>query len=161
MEHRRHRDPADLRTDRLGYNARMMRRHLAPFLLLPLVACTATIHLHSDWATWSWLGTEPSNECKSLAIECAPAAIAVRTKLQTSATGGELVLRLVAPDGVERCRQVVRSGKGEVVQSWPAQTGRWVLHVDAVDFTGSYDIQLDATDAPIQVHVEIAGDTPR
>lgn len=130
-------------------------------LLLPLLGCTATIHLRSDWATWSFCGTEPNNECKSLVVECAPAASTVRVELQTFATAGELVFRLVAPDGSERCRQVVGPGRCEVAQSWPAQSGRWELHVDAANFTGRYGIQLEATDAPIQVHVAIAEDTPQ
>lgn len=139
----------------------MHARLLVTSLLAGLGACSATLHLHSNWSTWSSFSSEPSTETKTLTIECAPEATTVLAKLRTDASGGTLTLRLVDPAGVERLRQVVERGRADLEQNLPAQVGTWSLRVDTEDLSGSWSVELSANDEPIQVHVEIAGDPPR
>lgn len=135
------------------------RLRLAPLLAASLLACcTATVHLNSSWSSWSWMSAEPSSERHHLEIECAKVATTVTTDLRAHGTAGELVLRLVDPDGVERHHQVVRAGETEVKQSWPAHPGAWRLFVEPADFAGSYSIAMEANDAPIVIQVRVAGD---
>lgn len=139
----------------------MLARTLAAPIVLALGACSASIHLHSDWAEASWLGTEPTTESRTLTIACAPAATAVHATLRTDGTDGSLTLRVVDPAGVERLRQVVERGRSSVEQTLPAQIGTWTLQLDAAAWSGSWSVALEANDTPIEVHVEVAADTPR
>lgn len=126
-----------------------------------LLSCSATVHRNSSWATWSWMSAEPSDERHEMEIECAAVATAVRTDLRAKAASGELVLRLVDPDGVERHRQVVRAGEAEVKQSWLPHAGTWRLFIEPAAFAGSYSIGMEASDAPIVIQVRVAGDLGR
>ncbi len=138
----------------------MLPRAPLSLVLLSLGACSS-ISLNPNWSTWSWFGAEPSNEHTTVTVECAPEAAMVRTKLRADGTAGDLMLRLVDPRGIERHRQVVRTGHCEVQQNWPVQVGVWTLHIEPTGFTGGYSIELSASSQPIQVRVELAGDPPR
>jgi len=129
-------------------------------LVLPLAACSTSIHLQSTWSTWSSTSIQPATATKVLTVDCGDAATSVATKLRTGATGGELELRLVDPDGVERHHQVVQGGTCETTQAWPARLGRWTLHVESKDFTGSCRVELAANDTPIEVRVDLAVEAP-
>lgn len=130
-------------------------------LVLPLAACSATIHLDQSWSSWAWLGTEPCNEAKTLTADCAAAATRVDGHLRVHGSSGSLVLRIVDPNGVERHHQTVHGGSCEVSQRWPAIAGTWKLRVEPADFVGNYAVELTAGDEPITVRVDVAGDTPR
>ncbi|MBZ0151321.1 MAG: hypothetical protein K8J09_07285 [Planctomycetes bacterium] len=135
---------------------------LALFLTTTLLtSCTATVHTNCHWATSSWMGDEPKDERHELAIECEPVATTVSTEVRAQGTAGELLLRLVDPDGVERHRQVVRTGETEGRQSWPARVGTWRLFVEPAAFCGSYSITMAATDQPIVIRVRLAEDLRR
>ena len=139
----------------------MHRRALLPFVLAPLAACSSTIHLQSSWTQWSWLGTEPETLSKVWTLECPADATSVRATFTSHGMQGELTMRLMDPLGTERHSQTVRSGRCEVSQHWPAQEGIWTLHVDAVDYAGSYSLELTSADTPIAVQVHVSGDSVR
>ncbi len=138
-----------------------MKRRLLCSLLLPLAACSSTLRLENSWASWSWLGSEPSNETKTLTADCSDTATRVDGRFRATGSGGELVLRVVDPNGFERLRQVVTGGGSEVTQHWQAVPGTWSLHVEPKDFVGSYSVEITAGSEPIRVQVDVAGDSPR
>ncbi|MBL8751598.1 MAG: hypothetical protein JNK78_20765 [Planctomycetes bacterium] len=138
-----------------------MNRRFLCSLLLPLAACSSTMRLESSWSSWSWLGGEPSSETKTLTADCSDTATRVDAQIRVTGSTGEIVLRVVDPDGIERLRQSVTAGSCEVSQRWQAVAGTWSLHVEPKDFVGSYSVEIKAGDEPVTVRVDIAGDLPR
>lgn len=151
----------DKRSRVLDTSAAMHPRSLAALLLVPLAACSMSVHMNSNWSQCSWLGTEPSSEHRTMTIACPAAATRMHTNLRADGSAGELTLHLIDPAGVERHHQVVRAGHCEVQQDWPVQEGTWALRIEPADFVGSYSVELSASDDPIDLRVEIAGDPPR
>ncbi|MBX3465056.1 MAG: hypothetical protein KF830_17950 [Planctomycetes bacterium] len=103
----------------------------------------------------------PCDEPQQLAIDCEPVATTLSTAFCAHGTTGELLLRLVDPDGVERLRQTVHAGATEGRQSWPARRGTWRLAIEPAAFGGSYSITVTANDQPVVVALRLAEDLGR
>ncbi len=133
---------------------------LVPVLMLAaamLASCSVSVHRNWCWASKSWTSDEPLHERCETIVECAADATTVSTELQVHGVSGELLVRLVDPGGVERLRQVVRTGASEATHVWPACVGTWRLLLEPADFVGSYSVTMSANDAPIVIQVRLLG----
>ncbi len=137
----------------------MLPRFLLPCLALSLVACSSTTPIENSSTSWNCVCTEPTNLRMQVVANCAESANDIAGRLQVEGTSGELRLRLVDPNGIER--MVATGGTCDVRHRSPGVTGTWTLHVEPKDFVGSYSIELAAGGVSIPVRVEIAVDAER